>query len=343
MGKYEIDVRVGKPLDIASLKKDVINNFSTHLARINSSRSSLFGSEGLEKVSRCPACGSSSGNSDLVVSVYKARYHKCRMCGHVFLIRRPSKADLDRFYAKDNRYASTYADKKSLITRTRQVVAPKLKWTLERFRELYGRRPASILDVGAGAGHFVHSCKRAGIDACGVELSRPCIDFCINNFGIQLKPNDFIKDWRLFSNADTVTFWGVIEHVPDPVILLRAAHKVLSEKDGLVVVEVPRWDSISTQIQCVMNDSVVRHLDPLGHINVFTDNSLITIFERSGFEPVAAWYFGMDGYELLMQLYNMAKNDKFMRSIVKYSGKLQKKIDRALASDTIILVGKPVK
>jgi hypothetical protein len=37
-------------------------------------------------------------------------------------------------------------------------------------------------------------------------------------------------------------------------------------------------------------------------VQCFSDRSLATLLEAGGFRPVAAWYFGMDAYELFVQL-----------------------------------------
>jgi hypothetical protein len=47
---------------------------------------------------------------------------------------------------------------------------------------------------------------------------------------------------------------------------------------------------------------VARHLDPTSHVNCFSDASIATALYESGFKPIAAWYFGMDIYETLIQL-----------------------------------------
>lgn len=340
---YKLDVQLGKPVEIFSLKSGVINKFPSHISHTRSTRRSLFKSKKLKRVSKCPICASPVKDSKFLINVYGADYRQCIYCSHCFLIKRPTESALKKFYSYDNWYASTYADKKSVHTRVRQVAIPKAKWMIDRFNALYKRMPRAVTDVGAGAGHFVHACKELGLKAYGVELSNSCIDFCKNNFDINLEPVDFTKGWNAFSDTDIITFWGVIEHLPRPLDLLRAAHKLLSGKDGIIIVEVPRWDSLSTAIQCLSPDRIIRHLDPLGHINIFTDSSLLTAFEISGFTPVAAWYFGMDGYELTTQLSYLLGDKRIMKELKKHTASMQHKIDQSRLSDTIVLAGKPRK
>lgn len=341
-----IDTRLGKPLDIVSFKSDVVNNFSSHVSKIKSIRKTLFKSKRLQNVTKCPVCGASSKNSTFATDVYGGRFHECQGCTHCYLINRPGKSELKNFYTRNARYALTYTsrDKKALSIRLRDVVRPKAEWTVEKFKKLYGRKPRTILDVGAGAGHFVHVCREMGMDAHGIELSKSCIQFSKKIFDIDLEPKDFVSSWKDFSGIDIVTFWGVIEHTPNPVELLKAAHKLLRKhKDGLVVTEVPRWDSLSTMVQRLFPDSVVRHLDPLGHVSLFTDRSLSAAFEKSSFLPVSRWYFGMDAYELLIQLANMTGEGRIMQKASKHINDIQGEVDNNLLSDIIVLAGKPIR
>lgn len=331
----------GKPIDIFALKSGLLgDNFLSHLSHIRSTRKALFNSRKLEKTDKCPICGRPSGKSSFLVDIYGARYHQCPECSHSFLIERPGKDALERFYSSNSQYASTYADKKKIRARVEDVARPKASWAAKQFKKLYGRKPHRVVDIGAGAGHFVYACNKLGINSCGVELSASCIDFSRKHFGIKLNAVDFIKSWKMFKNTDIVTFWGVIEHVPNPVALLKAAQKALSGKEGLVIAEVPRWDSVSTMVQQLFSDTVVRHLDPLGHINLFTEASLLRAFEISGFSPVAAWYFGMDGYELVTQLSHFSNDKSVIKSLKKHVNAIQKRIDRKRLSDTIVLAGK---
>ncbi len=338
---YDVNVRLGKPVDILSLKSDIACNFESHVSYVKSTRNKLFRSKDMEKVDRCPICNSPSKNSKFLISIYGARFHQCSNCAHCFVIRRPSKAALQRFYSSDTQYAFTYTSEEISHIRIKQVALPKAEWMIKQFQALYGKKPASVLDVGAGAGHFVYACKQLGMCVHGVELSSSCIDFCKKNFGIDLQSLNFTDHWEAFSDIDIVTFWGVIEHVPNPISFLKAARNIFSERNGLLVVEVPRWDSLSTIIQRLFPNTIIRHLDPLGHINLFTDNSLCTAFDIAGFGPVAAWYFGMDAYELTTTISHLLEESHAMEILRRFLP-LQGAIDEGQLSDEIILAGRPI-
>lgn len=338
---YEVNVRLGKPIDILSLKLNMIEGFDSQVSHVSSTRTSLFESAEMEEVDKCPICGSSTQNSEFRLNIYGGLYHQCSVCSHFFVVKRPTKVALEQFYSSNVHYASTYTDKRITETRVRQVAIPKAEWMVEQFEKLYGRKPKSILDVGAGGGHFVYACRQLGIEAQGIELSEVSREFCRTNFGFDLGAIDFTKEWGAFSDVDVVTFWGVIEHVPNPMSLLNTAYQLLCGRKTLVIAEVPRWNCLSTAIQGLFPSSVVRHLDPLGHTNCFTDSSLATAFETSGFAPVAAWYFGMDAYELTTQLAYLLRKSPVISILGKHIPFLQSAIDQARLCDEIVLAAKP--
>ena len=339
--RYNVEVTLGKPIDILSLKLNMIEEFGSNVARIRDSRISLFKKDNLERVDLCPICKCETKDARVILNVYGARYAKCSNCSHYFIKERPIKKDLEEFYSKDIQYQSTYADKRTTETRVQQVAIPKAKWVIRHFERIYGRKPKSILDIGAGSGHFVHACRNLGIMTTGVELSKTGRSFCKENFGFELVNKDFIEEWKAFTDYEIITFWGVIEHVPYPLEMLNAASMILSGKEGLVIAEVPRWNCFSSAVQSVFSNSIVRHLDPLGHINCFTDSSLATAFKESNFDITAAWYFGMDAYELVTQISYILNDNKVIQKMGEYIPVFQDRLDLARLSDEVVFAGKP--
>ncbi len=337
-GNTPVRITIGNSIDLISLKKNVVEDFNGNVETIKSSRQKLYTCE-LIRVKHCPVCGHTSEDSEEMITVYGARYVMCTSCSHRFIIETPSKKALELFYKTDTHYQKTYADKRTTDVRLKQVAMPKLMWAIKQYESVYKRKPKRILDIGAGSGHFVQVCKQSGYEATGIELSESGRNFCLENFGFKLENKDFLKPHD-YNDFDIVTFWGVIEHTPNPIEMLKAAKMVLG-KQGLVIAQTPHWNSLSTSIQRRFSDSVVRHLDPFGHINVFTDSSLRTAFQKSGFEVRAAWYLGMDAYELVMQLAHALNDVRVIEKLNDTIPAIQETLNTAKISDGIIFAGTP--
>jgi hypothetical protein len=82
-------------------------------------------------------------------------------------------------------------------------------------------------------------------------------------------------------------------------------------------------------------------MDPSTHVNCFTDASLVTALVLSGFRPVAAWYFGMDAYELLSQLALHLDDGAMMEKLAHIIPGLQHSLDSARLCDDMILACVP--
>jgi len=339
-GGKTTNIQLGKPIDIRSFQINSIQDFKSHVEHIKTTRTNFFNSMKPKELHKCPICGSL--NKQFRLNIYGGQYYQCLSCTHCFVINIPTENMIKNFYSTDTSYSSTYTDKGLTEARVKQIAMPKVEWVIEQFQSHYGKKPSNILDVGAGGGHFVHACKLCGIDAEGIEISRASRTFCKENFGIDLKSCDFVKDWQNFTDFDVITFWGVLEHTPNPVQLLKTAYKVLVGKDSLVIAEAPHWNSLSTIIQTIFSDYVVRHLDPLVHIHCFTDESLSTAFDRSNFVPVSAWYFGMDAYELIIQLSHLLGDESMISDLGNTFPVFQDKVDKARLSEELVLAGKPV-
>lgn len=341
--RYNVEVALGKPIDILSLKLNMIGDFSANVAKIRNSRTALFQKDNLEQRNLCPICKRKIKVKKEILNVYGAGYIQCKNCSHYFVRETPVKKALMEFYLNDSQYQSTYADKRTTQIRIRQVAIPKAKWVISQFERIYGRKPKAILDIGAGSGHFVHACRKLGIPTVGAELSKTGRNFCKENFGFELVNENFMEKWNTFKGYEVITFWGVIEHVSYPLEMLNVASKVFSGKEGLVIAEVPRWGCFSSAVQSVFSNSIVRHLDPLGHINCFTDSSLATAFKESNFDIVAAWYFGMDAYELVTQMSYLLKDNKVIQKMKEHIPFFQNRLDLARLSDEMVFVGKPTQ
>jgi len=340
--KYELDVKLGKKTDLLKLKKNIVSSLKEKQEYYKESREKIYLDSNTEPVANCPVCESPSANSQHKVTIYGAQYCSCNNCTHVYVNRRPTKSAIDGFYLNDVTYAATYTDRASAEARLNAIAIPWVDWTVACYQKAHGRKPLKILDVGSGAGHFVAACRRSGIHCDGIELSESSRQFSKEIWNIELDKRDFIKAAKDYSGYDIVTFWGLLEHTPNPSTILKSAHDVVSKSSyGMVISKVPRWDSLSAAIQRIKSDTVIRHLDPMGHIMCFTDASAAEIYHKNNFAPTSAWYYGMDVYETLMQVANKVDQYDVLTQTGPIQTDLQQFVDESRFSDGLTLAGIP--
>ncbi|MEL6864691.1 MAG: class I SAM-dependent methyltransferase [Bacteroidota bacterium] len=339
--EYPVDLYLGKKTNLLKLKKNIVENIKNKVSYYQESRKKLYADDH-EYVDKCPVTGISTEETTPVANIYGAQYVQTPDTGHVYVKNRPSKKAIHNFYLNDVTYAATYTDKKAAESRLNAIAVPWRDWTVQVYEKQYGHKPKRILDVGSGAGHFVEACRRAGMEADGIELSESSRNFAKEIWGFEMDDRDFVEVADEYKGYDVVTFWGLLEHTPNPGIILDAAHKVVSESQGgMVISKLPRWNSLSSASQRLSPDTIIRHIDPMGHIMLFSDASAAELYYLHQFEPIAAWYYGMDVYETLMQVGNITDEYAGLTGTSEFQMELQQFVDEARFSDGITLVGIP--
>lgn len=340
---FDVNVHSGKPLDVLALKELSLAELRDYAEALKNTARELYKSSSpLREITQCPCCRADTAKStDEALAVFEVRYFRCRKCGHVFVREQPTNEAHQKMFSESESHSATYVDKDTLEFRLRNVVAPKLDWCVAQFSKLHnGKRPSSVLDVGAGGGHFLAVAARTGISVEGFELSKSSREFARKNFGLSLNDGDFLT--ADLAPVDLVTFWGLLEYVCEPAPFLEKASKIL-RPGGMLVVEVPRADALGTVAQSFPDSVVARHMDPTSHIQAFSDESLMTLLFMARFKPVAVWYFGMDIYEVLVQAAVRLNNVSVLESMADLIPKLQDSVDLGRRCDDIVVAAVPIQ
>lgn len=343
VASYEVDVTLGKPLDVLNLKGTSLQEIRDYAAFLQQTATHLYAPHQPRRIVRqCPCCTADTATALETLVVYKIPYHRCTHCGHLFVRSQPAIEIMAKVFAESEELSAVYTDKKSIETRLAQVVQPKLDWVRNVYRRHYGRESNCVLDVGAGGGHFVEVCRRAELSASGYEISKSSRQFAKEVFNIELIGTDFLTLKKSTSEIDVLTFWGLLEYTPEPRRFLETARRQLDPRNGMLIVEVPRYDCLGSAIQKECPEIVARHLDPTSHVNCFSDTSLVMALHATGFRPIAAWYFGMDAYEMIVQLALRFGNDQLVGQVAPLIPGLQKALDAVQCCDDIIVAALPV-
>jgi len=340
VASFDVEVTVGKRLDVVGLKGTSLEDIHSYAKFLSASAAKLYDLEQpMRRIASCPCCDADTGEAPDFMGVFGVTYKRCLACGHCFVPVQPSLDALTEYYEESS---VTYTDREAIEIRLAHVVGPKLDWVSRIFEQRYGRRALSALDVGAAGAHFLEVCRRAGMRIGGYEISGRSRQFAKNMFDVDLKADDFVDAECDGEAYDLITFWGLLEYTPNPKRFLSAARKWFGARDGILVVEVPRVDCVGTVIQKETPEGVARHMDPTNHMNCFSDASLATALLTTGFKPVAAWYFGMDAYELLIQLGLKVKDPKFVDRVAHLIPPLQASFDSGRLCDDIVIAAVPI-
>jgi len=136
-----------------------------------------------------------------------------------------------------------------------------------------------ILDVGCAEGKFLWALNPRRWDRVGLEFNPGTIRTAARRISrVSYIHGDLSSPLLEIGSFDAVTFWHVLEHLPDPVSALARSVELL-KPGGILIVSLPNLDSLQAEIFgsfWYAFDDVPRHLYH------FTPSSLRLLLEKAG-------------------------------------------------------------
>lgn len=235
---------------------------------------------------------------------------ECEVCGFKHVIPIPTPEELHTLY-KDEFYST---EKPKYF----KDVEEDVEWwemtyrnyyqTFERYCKLEMRR---LLEIGSGPGYFLKCGKELGWDVVGFEPSKQAYEYS-TKFGLEIVNDFFSKNSVVeYGKFDVVYMNTVIEHLPDPISLLKIAKDVLNP-NGIICIIAPNDYNPLQNILRYDLDYDPWWVVPQHHINYFDFVSIERVLEKLGFEIMeSTGTFPMEFF--LLSGDNYVGNDKLGR------------------------------
>ncbi len=198
-----------------------------------------------------PACG-------YYVIVNEKRLCRCGDCGLIFANPRPTEEEIRAFYE------SSYYDPYLLA---RGTDAPGHDAALD---EIEKRTPrGALLDVGCGIGRFLEAARRRGWKVQGVDPSPWPAAYARGEAGLPVECAALEDAGFQDDTFDVVTLWSTVEHLPDPLPVLREARRVL-RPGGALWITVPNTRSLGVLLHGERDHNLAKP----EHLFHFTEGTL---------------------------------------------------------------------
>jgi SAM-dependent methyltransferase len=240
-----------------------------------------------EPVAECPACGSPDRTLVTISRDWtyllpgEFPLMRCSGCAAVYPDPRPTQATLPTYYPSDDYYAYSERGRHVLFARTE---LPARLWYLlvrgllsrdygyplgglraaavilraipplrERATHRLGvllqpwRPNGAVLDVGCGAGSYLDLMRALGWSrTAGVDISASAIESA-RALGLEAYVGELADAGFSDGEFDAVSMSHTLEHVSDPVGLLREVRRV-TKPGGRIAIVVPNVQSLSSRI-----------------------------------------------------------------------------------------------
>lgn len=204
---------------------------------------------------------------------YERSFYQCILCKHMYAAH---KFDIKNLYSKQY-LELTYKNIKGIHKRFQNVIKLKKnksdnKNRTTRVDNFFSKKNLDLLDVGSGIGVFLYEMREKKWNVAGIEMDKRYVNYCKKFHKLKIYRKNLSK-FQTKLKFDLISFNKVLEHVDNPINLLRSSKKYL-KKDGIIYIEVPdikaRIGGKNRQEFCI------------DHLHIFSKTSLKILTDKCG-------------------------------------------------------------
>jgi 2-polyprenyl-3-methyl-5-hydroxy-6-metoxy-1,4-benzoquinol methylase len=147
-------------------------------------------------------------------------------------------------------YQANYID---YVAPSYEEIHPGYQFTIRKIREAVAHLSPGAnraIDVGCGAGYLLVDLQRRGFECLGIDFNEDLVKVANERFGVPARVDDLRNIVALGTRFDVALLSHVLEHVDDPLGLLRNIRQILNP-GGFLVIEIPNrnWYSVGHSLR----------------------------------------------------------------------------------------------
>lgn len=249
----------------------------------------------------CPLCDDEPSEEFFKIDNFS--YHRCLSCDSLYTKPHLKDGVLDALYS-DGTYQFYQDNLVKKGSRIRKGVLEQRKFI--QINELLNKDTPALLDVGSGGGTFLDVCNENGWNVEGVDPSPEAS----SAFNIKVHQGDF-NQIDFDKKFDVITFWGVLEHLSDPISALTKANTILNES-GMIIFEVPSANCFISEYLKKSSFSPTRYIES-GRHNIFFSKKIIEkISNNLNMKVEFIETNGLDLQTILLENFDIKITDKII-------------------------------
>jgi SAM-dependent methyltransferase len=150
-----------------------------------------------------------------------------------------------------------------------------------------------MLEIGSAAGYFLAASRARGWEATGIEPAAEISEWSRRYLHVPAETKFFEQVEAGDGSLDAVVATEVLEHVVDPLAMLRRVRRMLKPA-GMVFLTTPNVECPTAR----PGGPTAGILAPLDHLNLFSARALEALLRKAGFAEVRVEADGPDGFQL---------------------------------------------
>jgi SAM-dependent methyltransferase len=203
----------------------------------------------------------------------------CPACGAGYLSPTPSYEQLQELYGPQNFGSDWYKQRGRGRAFAKLVLSKKA--------------PGKLLDVGCGLGFFLEGIqKHSKWDVYGVEIAAKAAVFARDKLGLDVHQGE-LADVRYPDDFfDYIQLHNVLEHVRDPMTLLKECRRIL-KSDGILDLRVPNGLVDRLDLLRFYRSQGEAPFSKSGHLFFFPKKTLLWMFDETGWKIERSRTYGI--------------------------------------------------
>lgn len=198
---------------------------------------------------------------------------ECKKCKLIFVWPQPGLDEFKNIYSSKTGYHAKLENKidKKFLRIIKYIEKTGLK--------------GNLLDVGCSNGKFMRFSRERGFNPKGVEINRDSARIAAEK-GLDVFVGELHKANFPENYFSVVRLGDVLEHVPDPVGLIKECRRILKE-DGILIVSTPNIDCFWAKLTKSLHNFLKIPwpvLIPPYHLFLFSEENLKNLLSKLNFK-----------------------------------------------------------
>jgi len=225
----------------------------------------------------CPLCNIYS--TDVVITENGYSGKKCPCCNTIFISPRPSEDEIIALYEEDNAIVPAESHISGGLSK-RLYARHNLALVKKHIKS------GSLLEIGAGAGHFLQEARRQGFDVYGIEPNRVQANY-INGLGIRCETAPLSASSFGGRAFDIIYHCDVLSHFYDPVKTFKTINSKLND-EGYIIFETGNLGDVASKFYRYF----LGFLYP-DHLSFFGEGGIKKLLNISGFDLIKIYHYNL--------------------------------------------------